>query len=95
MLSREIQRITISTSSIFRFFAVFLGLVAIFVIRDIIFSLVFAVIIASAIEPSIEWMKKRRMGRILGVVIIYATFLTIAGFFLYLMLPFMIDVSNA
>lgn len=91
MLSREIQRITISTSTIFRFFAVLLGLAALFIVRDIMFSLIFAVIIASAVEPSIEWLKKRGMGRILGVVIIYAVFLILAGFFLYLILPLMID----
>lgn len=91
MLSREIQRITISASSIFRFFAILLGLVALFVVRDIVFALIFAVIIASAVEPSIEWMKKRGVGRILGVVVIYAAFLLLTGFFLYLILPFMID----
>lgn len=91
MLSRDIQRITISTSTIFRFFAILLGLAALFVVRDIMFSLIFAVIIASAVEPSIEWMKKRGVGRILGVVVIYAAFLIVSGFFLYLILPFMID----
>ena len=91
MLSREIQRITISTSTIFRFFAVVLGLAAIFLIRDIIFSLIFAVIIASAIEPSIEWLKKRGIGRILGVIMIYATFVIIVSFFAYLIVPLMIN----
>ncbi len=91
MLSREIQRITISTSTIFRFFAVLLGLGLLFVIRDIIFSLIFAVIIASAVEPSIEWMKKQGIGRILAVVLIYVSFIILASFFLYLILPLMID----
>lgn len=91
MLSREIQRITISTSTIVRFFAVVLGIVLIYIIRDIIFALIFAVIIASAVEPSIEWLKKRGTGRILAVVIIYMAFLILAGFFLYLVLPLMID----
>lgn len=91
MLSREIQRITISTSTIIRFFAVVLGIVLLYVIRDIIFALIFAVIVASAVEPSIEWMKKRGIGRILAVVIIYMAFLTFAGFFLYLVLPLMAD----
>ncbi|TSC68901.1 MAG: hypothetical protein G01um101466_264 [Parcubacteria group bacterium Gr01-1014_66] len=94
MLSRETQRVTISTSTIFRFFGVILGLAALFIIRDIIFSLIFAVIIASAINPSIKWMKQRGIGRILGVVIIYGTFLILVGFFLYLVLPLIIDELN-
>ncbi len=91
MFSREIQRVTISTSAIFRFFAVILGLAGLFVIRDIIFSLIFAVIVASAVEPAILWFKKRGFGRILAVVIIYILFLIIATFFLYLVAPLMID----
>lgn len=75
----------------FRFLAILLGLAALFIVRDIVFSLIFAVIVASAVEPSIAWIKKRGVGRILGVVIIYAAFLMLAGFFLYLILPFMID----
>ncbi len=91
MLSREIQRISISTSTIVRFFAVILGLGLIFVTRDILFALIFAVIIASAVEPSIEWFKKRGFGRILAVVMIYMVFLALAAFLLYLVLPLMLD----
>ncbi|MDZ4285545.1 MAG: AI-2E family transporter, partial [Candidatus Sungbacteria bacterium] len=91
MLSREIQRISISTSTILRFFAVILGLALVFVIRDILFALIFAVIIASAVEPSIEWLKKRGFGRILAVVMIYIVFLVLAAFLMYLVLPLILD----
>ena len=91
MLSREIQRISISTSTIFRFFAVIIGLALLFIVRDLIFSLIFAVIIASAVEPSILWMKKRGIGRILAVVMIYMVFVVVIGFFLYLIVPLMLD----
>ena len=91
MLSREIQRVNISTSTIFRFFAVILGLAVLFIIRDIIFSLIFAVIIASAVEPSIEWMKKRGIGRILAVVIIYTVFVVLITFLVYLVFPLVVD----
>ena len=94
MLSREIQRISISTSTMLRFMMVLLGIALLFVIRDIIFSLIFAVIIASAVEPSIEWMKKRGLGRILAVVIIYMIFVLLAGFLLYLVLPLVADELN-
>lgn len=71
--------------------AVILGLVMLFLIRDIIFSLIAAVIIASAIEPFIEWIKKRGVGRILAVVMIYIGFVLLASFFLYLVLPLLVD----
>ena len=91
MLSREIQRVSISTSTIFRFFAVIVGLAALYVVRDVIFSLIFAVIIASAVEPSIEWLKRRRIPRILGVIMIYVGFLMLAALLVYLVLPLMLD----
>ena len=91
MLSREIQRVNISTSTIVRFFAIIFAMAVLFIIRNIIFSLIFAVIIASAIEPSIEWMKKRGIGRILAVIMIYTVFIMLAVFFSYLVLPLIID----
>ncbi len=91
MFSREIQRVNISTSTIIRFFAILLGLAAVFLIRNILFSLIFAVIVASAVEPSILWLKKRGVGRILAVVMIYAVFVLLAAFFLYLIIPLMLD----
>jgi len=91
MLSRDIQRISISTSTILRFFAVILGLGLVFVIRDILFALIFAVIIASAIEPSIEWLKRRGFGRILAVVIIYSVFLVLLALLMYLVVPLIAD----
>lgn len=91
MLSRETQLVSISTSTIFRFFAVVLGLAALYLVRDIIFSLFFAVIVASAIEPSIEWLRRRKIARILGVIIIYTAFVLLAAFLMYLVLPLMLD----
>ena len=91
MLSREIQRVSISTSTILRFFAVILGLALLFVIRDVLFALIFAVIIASAVEPSIEWFKKQGLNRILAVVVIYIAFVVFAAFLMYLVLPLMAD----
>ncbi|MDP3769528.1 MAG: AI-2E family transporter [bacterium] len=91
MLSSDVQRIHISTSTIFRFFAVILGLVALYLVRDIVFSLIFAVIVASAVEPSIEWLKRRGIARILGVIIIYTAFALLVAFLMYLVLPLMVD----
>lgn len=91
MLSRETQLVSISTSTIFRFFAVVLGLAALYLVRDIIFSLFFAVIVASAVEPSIEWLKRRGVARILGVIMMYTAFALLTAFLMYLILPLMLD----
>lgn len=74
-----------------RFLVILLALAALYVVSDVIVSLFFAVIMASAMEPAIEWMKTRRIPRILAVVLIY---LCIAGalFFLsYFIFPLLIE----
>ena len=83
--------ITISTSTILRFFAVALGLVAIYLVRDIVFSLFFAVIVASAIEPSILWLKQRGLGRIPAVILVYLGIAALAAFLVYLIVPLLAE----
>ena len=72
---------SITTGTIIRFFAVVLVLAAAYYIYDILLSLLCAVIVASAVEPAILWMKKHGIPRILGAIMIY---LVIAGFFVFL-----------
>ena len=68
---KESQHPHLSLRSIFEFFGVILLLAVIYISRDILTALIFAVIIASAIEPGIEWLKDHKIPRILSVVFIY------------------------
>lgn len=91
MPMHERKEVHISTATMIRFFAIILSLVAIYFIRDIIASLLFAVIIASALEPAINWLKARRIPRIFGVLIIYMG-ITFGFFFLiYLVFPLILE----
>lgn len=86
MLSKN-PFLSISTGTMIRFFAIILGLVFAYYIYDILLSMMCAVIIASAVEPAILWLKKRGIPRILGVILVY---LVIAIFFMglfYLIFP--------
>ena len=87
MYNHNTQRLNISTSAIVRFFAVILGLGLIYLIRDIIADLLFAIIIASALEPAVEWLKKRKIPRILSVILIYLVLAALFFFLVYLILP--------
>src|SRR3989344_1636553 len=92
---KEFQNFHISARTIFQFFGIVLLLIVIYISRDILTALVFAIIVASAIEPGIEWLKDRKIPRILSVVLIY---LALAGvFFLgtYLILPLLlVELQN-
>lgn len=91
MPSKEPQFISISSWTIVRFFAILLGVAALYLIRDIIAALIFAIIVASAIEPAIEWLKERRIPRILGVILIYLGIAIIFVFLVYLVLPLFVE----
>ncbi|MBI2056597.1 MAG: AI-2E family transporter [Candidatus Sungbacteria bacterium] len=91
MPSKDVQVLQVSTWSIIRFFAVLLGLAALYAIRDILAALFFAVIVASAIEPGIEWLKARRVPRILSVILLYIAIAAGLFFAVYLVFPIVAD----
>lgn len=86
-MSRDSQILHISTSTIIRFFLVVLGLALVYVMRDVISALLFAVIIASAFEPGIQWLHKRKIPRILSVILIYLALAAFLALLAYLVFP--------
>ncbi|MFA6273271.1 MAG: AI-2E family transporter [Candidatus Paceibacterota bacterium] len=64
-------------------------------LRDIVLVVLTAVLIASAIEPMIRWLKKYRIARVLSVVFIYISIgLILAGLFYFLLPTFLNDLSG-
>ena len=64
-MSKEISHFHISARTTFTFFGILLLIALIYAVRDILMALVFAVIVASAIEPAVLWLKDRKIPRIL------------------------------
>lgn len=85
----ETRRITsISTLTIIKVVAVFLGLYLLFIIRDIVLLLVISMIFAAAISPLVEWLySKVRFPRGLTVVLVYAAFISLVVLAFSLLLP--------
>lgn len=94
MPEKTVQHFHISAWTIFQFFGILLLLAVIYLTRDILTALVFAVIIASAIEPAIEWLKDKRIPRILSVILIYLAFVTALALGVYLVIPLIIEELN-
>jgi len=88
---KDIQNFSISTWTIVRFFTILIALASIYVIRDILISLVFAVIVASAMEPAIEWMRRYRVPRIFGVLLVYVVITSIFFLLAYLIFPLLLE----
>ena len=91
MPTKDIQHFHISTGTMIRFLAILVGIVAIYLIRDILIALLFAIIVASAIEPAIEWLKARKIPRILSVILIYLVIALIFFFLFYLVVPLIFE----
>ena len=65
------QTIEISSNTIFRGLAVIALLFFAYLIEDVLAMLFFALIIASAVSVPVGWLKKLRVPRTLGVIIVY------------------------
>jgi predicted PurR-regulated permease PerM len=69
-----------------------LAVVAIVWIGRVVFALLFfAIIIASAVRPGVEWLQRWRVPRGLGVVLHYAILLGLVAGFMWLVIPAAID----
>lgn len=91
MPTKEAQNFSISTWTMIRFLAILLALAVIYVIRDVLIALIFAVIVGSAMEPGIEWLKRYRVPRILGVILIYLAVGVVFFLLVYLVVPLILE----
>lgn len=91
----EKNKISIDTFSIVKVILVVLLFVALYILRDLVLVLLTAVVIASAIEPMIQWFKKYRIGRLPSVVLIYVILaLLIIATFYFLFIPLLNETSS-
>lgn len=87
--------IDITYTSLVRVAIVLVIFVAIFEVGKIVLALLFAVVVASAIEPGVRWLKRYRVPRILAVLIIYLVVAGILAGTLSLIVPVVVDEFSA
>lgn len=80
-----------TTGTMIRFLAILLGLALIYYIRDIVASLLFAIVVASSMEPAIVWLKAYRIPRILSVILIFLAIILAVFFITYLVFPLIFE----
>lgn len=80
--------IEISTASVLKVILIILFFVLLYLLRDIIIIVLFAVVIASAVGPFANWLDRRRVPRILGVLALYLVIFGLTLFLLSLIIPF-------
>lgn len=86
MQDRHIS-ISITTATITK--AILIGVAAclVFYLREIVLAVLTAVVIASAIEPAVTAMERRRIPRIPSVILLYLSFFASFGCLFYFFLP--------
>ena len=57
-------------------------------VRQVLFILLFAIIIASAVNPFGNWLDRKRISRLLGILILYLAIFLLIVFILTLVIPF-------
>lgn len=84
----------ISSYTITKIVLVLLFFWLLYVLRDIIFILLFAIIIASGVTPFANWLDQKKFPRILGVLMLYLSIFILALFLLSLVVPFVTGEIN-
>ena len=87
-MTNERQLFDISTAAIFKFVIIVLFFILLYQVRQVIFILFFAIIIASAVNPFGNWLDRRRIPRLLGILLLYLTIFLLVVFTLTLVIPF-------
>lgn len=81
------RTIEISSGTILRAIFILLLLWFLYLVRDILFLVFFAIIIVSAIDPIVDWFQKRKIPRSLTVIVFYILFLAVLGAAIGLLVP--------
>src|SRR3989338_9378205 len=86
----EPQKISlhISTSAIIKIVVAVLVLSLLYIIRDIILILIVCMVLASAMDPLVDWLYRRaKFPRGLSVVLVYLVFIGLFAMVFYFLIP--------
>lgn len=87
--------INVSTATLVKVVIFALLLVALYLVRDIVLMLVISMILASAMDPLVDWLyRKAKFPRGLSVILVYLIFVSIVVLVFYFLIPPIIDQFN-
>ncbi len=81
------RTLDITWGTILKIAAAFLCFYFIYLIRDILIWIIFALIISVLFNPAINFLQKRKFPRVLATILIYVGIFGILGFLIYLISP--------
>lgn len=81
------QFLDISWATIFKIAVALLSFYLIFLIRDVLLLVIFALIISILLNPAIDFLQKRKVPRVLAVISVYVGVFGFLGLLIYLIVP--------
>ncbi|MEK7140597.1 MAG: AI-2E family transporter [Patescibacteria group bacterium] len=82
--------VSVSTGTMIRAILVLLGVLLIWILRDLVLVLLTAIVISSFVESAVPYFKKIKINRILGIVIVYVISISFMAGMFYLFAPLLI-----
>ena len=79
--------INITTLTVIKIFLVFVMFYFLYLVREILAVLFVSLILASALDPWVDWMQNKKIPRAIGVLFIYLAMFLIVGTVIYLIIP--------
>lgn len=93
-LSDKAVNINISTFTIIKIIIIFLVLYLLFLVKDILAVLFIALILASAVDPWVDWLQGKKIGRGISIILIYFISLFVIFIIITLIVPPIIQQTN-
>ncbi len=93
-MREENREIVISTSTILKGIILVILVFFLYYLKDLVLTVLTAIVLASAIDPGVRWFERRKMPRLVGVVFIYSfVALVVASLFLSVIPIILEDMS--
>ena len=94
-MERIEQTIHISAGTIFKTILIVLCFVVMFILKNLVIVVLMSVVIASAIEPAVQWLTRRRIPRLISVILTYVMLAAcLVGVVYFLLLPLLSESSD-
>lgn len=89
------QELVISWSSLWKIAAMVVLAAVLYISRDVLVAAALAIIIATALDPAVSWLERRRIPRILGTLAVYIVSIFFIALILYIIVPVMLTELNS
>jgi len=77
----------LSTYSIFKVIIIILFFAFLYFVKDVILILLFSIVIASGVSPFADWLEKKKVPRLVGVLLLYIALFGLFAFLMSLVVP--------